>query len=77
MDEIQRIMPSVDDGSTRQMIRRWYVEDLEPHNAHGFEDNQQMSQWYQSQLDNEASLVNENLRSLRKNSVDNQLKTYD
>ena len=74
MDEIQRIMPSVDDGQTRQMIRRWFVEDCGAHNAHVFDDNQKMCQWFQSQFDNGKSLVNDNLESLRKNSVNNQLK---
>ena len=75
MEEIQRIRPSCDDGQTRQMIRRWFVEDRGAHNAHIFEDNQQMCQWFQAQFDSDKSLVNENLDSLRKDAVASQFQT--
>ena len=76
MDEIQQIRPSIDGGQTREMIRRWFREDVGDHNNHLFEDNQKMCQWYQSQLDGSpTSLVQENLHALRKDAVSVQFNS--
>lgn len=72
--QIRTIFPEKDDGHTKSMIRRWFIEQYGQHQQYLYEDNRCVSEWLHSQLDTKNSQINENLTCLKREALNQKLQ---
>jgi len=70
--QILSAKPGCNHGQVVAMLHRWFMEDKDAIDAYLWENNQAVVEWLSQQLGSSKSIVNENIKSLRRDAVLNQ-----
>ncbi|XP_054291063.1 acetyl-CoA carboxylase-like isoform X2 [Macrosteles quadrilineatus] len=72
--EIIKTQPNLNENQLQAMIRRWFVEDKGTTYAYLWENNESVVSWLQEQLSNADSTVHNNIKSVMRDAVIQQVK---
>lgn len=74
IEDILSAQPSFVVGTVVSMLRRWFVEDRGPTDSYLWDQDEAVSNWMISQIEDETSVLSRNINCVKKNAVLTRVK---